>query len=77
MAGGPPPIYVGFGSVVVDDLVAMTSKEIQRPTGAFLNTNVQDTIIEATRQAGVRALVSIGWARDLCFILRVLLIMLP
>lgn len=68
---------MGFGSVVVDDPVAMTSKEIQRSTGALINPNVQDTIIEATKQAGVRALVSLGWVRDLCFILRVLLIMRP
>ncbi|KAE9401511.1 glycosyltransferase family 1 protein [Gymnopus androsaceus JB14] len=41
---GEPPVYIGFGSVVVDDSAAMTN-----------------TIFEATRQAGVRALVSAGW----------------
>ncbi|KIK62425.1 glycosyltransferase family 1 protein [Collybiopsis luxurians FD-317 M1] len=44
LAAGEPPVYIGFGSVVVDDPTAMTT-----------------TIIEATRQAGVRALVSAGW----------------
>ncbi|KAF8913387.1 hypothetical protein CPB85DRAFT_1561165 [Mucidula mucida] len=44
LEAGPPPIYIGFGSVVVDDPEAMTH-----------------TIFEATRQAGVRALVSAGW----------------
>ncbi|KZT54368.1 glycosyltransferase family 1 protein [Calocera cornea HHB12733] len=41
---GEPPIYIGFGSVPVED-----------PTGL---TNL---IFEATKQAGVRALVSAGW----------------
>ncbi|KAI3615744.1 glycosyltransferase family 1 protein [Moniliophthora roreri] len=41
---GEPPIYVGFGSVVVEDAAAMTR-----------------TVFEATKQAGVRALVSAGW----------------
>jgi UDP:flavonoid glycosyltransferase YjiC (YdhE family) len=44
LAAGPPPIYIGFGSVVVNDPTKMT----------------QD-IFEATKQAGVRALVSAGW----------------
>ncbi|KAF9026710.1 glycosyltransferase family 1 protein [Hymenopellis radicata] len=44
LEAGPPPIYIGFGSVVVDDPEAMTN-----------------TIFAATRQAGVRALVSAGW----------------
>ena len=44
LAAGPPPIYIGFGSVVVEDPAQMT----------------QD-IFEATRLAGVRALVSAGW----------------
>lgn len=37
-------MYIGFGSVVVEDPAAMTK-----------------TIFEATKQAGVRALVSAGW----------------
>ncbi|KAJ6606176.1 UDP-Glycosyltransferase/glycogen phosphorylase [Mycena vulgaris] len=45
LAAGEPPVYIGFGSVVVDDAAAMTK-----------------TIFEATEQAGVRALVSAGWA---------------
>nr|GAT54436.1 glycosyltransferase family 1 protein [Mycena chlorophos] len=44
LAAGEPPVYIGFGSVVVDDPRAMTK-----------------TIFEATKQAGVRALVSAGW----------------
>ncbi|PBK62939.1 glycosyltransferase family 1 protein [Armillaria solidipes] len=44
LAAGDAPIYIGFGSVVVDDSATMTS-----------------TIFEATKQAGVRALVSAGW----------------
>ncbi|KAF8890234.1 glycosyltransferase family 1 protein [Mucidula mucida] len=46
LAAGPVPIYIGFGSVVVDDPVAMTK-----------------TIFEATKQAGVRLLLSSGWAK--------------
>ncbi|KAL0069223.1 hypothetical protein AAF712_003586 [Marasmius tenuissimus] len=44
LAAGDPPIYIGFGSVVVDDAAVMT-----------------ETVFEATRRAGVRALVSAGW----------------
>ncbi|KAK0185951.1 glycosyltransferase family 1 protein [Armillaria mellea] len=44
LAAGDAPIYIGFGSVVVDDPAAMTA-----------------TIFAATKQAGVRALVSAGW----------------
>ncbi|KAL0569753.1 hypothetical protein V5O48_012214 [Marasmius crinis-equi] len=44
LAAGDPPIYIGFGSVVVDDSAAMTR-----------------TVFEATKKAGVRALVSAGW----------------
>ncbi|KAK0458621.1 glycosyltransferase family 1 protein [Desarmillaria tabescens] len=44
LAAGDAPIYIGFGSVVVDDPATMTR-----------------TIFEATKQAGVRALVSAGW----------------
>ncbi|KAL0566939.1 hypothetical protein V5O48_015053 [Marasmius crinis-equi] len=44
LAAGDPPVYIGFGSVVVEDATAMT-----------------ETVFEATRRAGVRALVSAGW----------------
>ena len=44
MAAGDAPVYIGFGSVVVEDPAAMTK-----------------TIFEATKKAGVRALVSAGW----------------
>ncbi|KAL0575377.1 hypothetical protein V5O48_006590 [Marasmius crinis-equi] len=44
LAAGDPPVYIGFGSVVVEDSAAMT-----------------ETVFEATRKAGVRALVSAGW----------------
>ncbi len=41
---GPPPVYIGFGSIVVDDPNAMTN-----------------TIFEAVKKTGIRALVSKGW----------------
>ncbi|TKA30666.1 hypothetical protein B0A50_02386 [Salinomyces thailandicus] len=41
---GDPPIYIGFGSIVVDDPDAFTNM-----------------IFEATKKAGVRALVNKGW----------------
>ncbi|KII89415.1 glycosyltransferase family 1 protein [Plicaturopsis crispa FD-325 SS-3] len=44
LAAGPPPVYIGFGSVVVNDSKAMS-----------------ETIFSATKNAGVRALVSAGW----------------
>ncbi|PBK62940.1 UDP-Glycosyltransferase/glycogen phosphorylase [Armillaria solidipes] len=44
LAAGDAPIYIGFGSVVVDNPATMTA-----------------TIFAATKQAGVRALVSAGW----------------
>jgi hypothetical protein len=42
---GPPPIYIGFGSIVVEDSAKLTG-----------------LIIEAVREAGVRAIVSRGWS---------------
>ncbi|CAK7200948.1 hypothetical protein SEUCBS139899_003648 [Sporothrix eucalyptigena] len=42
---GPPPVYIGFGSIVVDD-----------PDGLTKN------VVEAVNKAGVRAIVSKGWA---------------
>ncbi|KAF9265967.1 glycosyltransferase family 1 protein [Marasmius fiardii PR-910] len=44
LAAGDAPVYIGFGSVVVDDAATMTR-----------------TVFEATKKAGVRALVSAGW----------------
>ncbi|PVF99017.1 UDP-Glycosyltransferase/glycogen phosphorylase [Serendipita vermifera] len=44
LAAGPAPIYIGFGSVVVED-----PKEMTR------------VIFQATKEAGVRALLSVGW----------------
>ncbi|WPH01443.1 UDP-Glycosyltransferase/glycogen phosphorylase [Acrodontium crateriforme] len=41
---GEPPVYIGFGSIVVDDPNAFT-----------------DLIFEATKRAGVRALINKGW----------------
>lgn len=46
LEAGPPPIYVGFASIMVEDAVKLT-----------------DTIYEALKLAGVRAVVSKGWAR--------------
>ncbi|OQV02975.1 hypothetical protein CLAIMM_08082 [Cladophialophora immunda] len=45
LADGPPPVYVGFGSIVVKDPEKMTK-----------------IIFDAIAEAGVRALVSVGWA---------------
>ncbi|KXX80126.1 Sterol 3-beta-glucosyltransferase [Madurella mycetomatis] len=42
---GPPPIYIGFGSIVINDPEAVT-----------------DTLLEAIRCTGVRAIISKGWS---------------
>lgn len=42
---GPTPIYVGFGSIVLDDPEQLTQ-----------------TIVNAVREAGVRAIISKGWS---------------
>ncbi|KAH7045850.1 hypothetical protein B0J12DRAFT_627325, partial [Macrophomina phaseolina] len=44
LAAGPPPLYIGFGSIVVDDPSALTQ-----------------TVLEAVRRSGQRALISRGW----------------
>ncbi|RPA72901.1 UDP-Glycosyltransferase/glycogen phosphorylase [Ascobolus immersus RN42] len=44
LRAGDPPVYIGFGSIVVDDPNKLTQ-----------------TIFEAVRLAGVRAIVSKGW----------------
>ena len=44
LADGEPPVYIGFGSIVVDDPDQFTA-----------------LIFDATKKAGVRALVSKGW----------------
>lgn len=43
---GPAPVYIGFGSIVIDDPEAFTN-----------------LILEAVEAAGVRAIVSKGWAK--------------
>lgn len=45
LSAGPAPIYVGFGSIVIDDPEALTK-----------------TVFDAIELAGVRAVVSKGWA---------------
>ncbi|KAF6843733.1 UDP-glucose,sterol transferase [Colletotrichum musicola] len=45
LAAGPPPVYIGFGSIVLDD-----------------PQRVCNTILEAVRLAGVRAIISKGWS---------------
>lgn len=45
LGAGPPPVYIGFGSIVVDNPEKLTSM-----------------IYGAVKRAGVRALVSKGWA---------------
>ncbi|KAI1123670.1 sterol glucosyltransferase [Nemania abortiva] len=42
---GPPPVYIGFGSIVVDNPTELTR-----------------ILLEATKEAGVRALISRGWS---------------
>jgi UDP:flavonoid glycosyltransferase YjiC (YdhE family) len=44
LAAGPPPVYIGFGSSVVEDPDGLTQ-----------------TIFNAVRKSGVRAIVSKGW----------------
>ncbi|KAF9889619.1 hypothetical protein FE257_007127 [Aspergillus nanangensis] len=44
LEAGPPPIYIGFGSIVVEDPNALT-----------------ETVLEAVRLTGQRALISQGW----------------
>lgn len=46
LAAGPPPLYVGFGSIVLDDPERLTK-----------------IILEATRECGVRAIISRGWSK--------------
>ncbi|THX69963.1 UDP-Glycosyltransferase/glycogen phosphorylase [Aureobasidium pullulans] len=46
LEAGTPPVYIGFGSIVIEDPEALT-----------------DTILEAVRMTGVRALVSRGWSK--------------
>ncbi|KAK4118847.1 glycosyltransferase family 1 protein [Parathielavia appendiculata] len=43
---GTPPIYIGFGSIVIDDAEALTN-----------------TLLEAVRSTGVRAIISRGWSK--------------
>lgn len=45
LAVGTTPIYIGFGSIVIDEPKALT-----------------DTILDAIRLTGVRAIVSRGWS---------------
>ncbi|KAI0487705.1 sterol glucosyltransferase [Xylaria cf. heliscus] len=42
---GPPPVYIGFGSIVIDDPAELTQ-----------------VLLDATKAAGVRALISRGWS---------------
>lgn len=46
---GEPPIYIGFGSIVVDDPKRLT-----------------ETLFEAVRRTGRRALISKGWSKLGC-----------
>lgn len=46
LRAGPPPIYIGFGSIVMDNAEKMTQ-----------------TIMEAVKSCGVRAIVSEGWSK--------------
>lgn len=52
LASGPPPVYIGFGSVIVPDpgIFPPNLDELTR------------TIIDAVVKAGVRAIVSKGWS---------------
>ncbi|PVH82903.1 glycosyltransferase family 1 protein [Cadophora sp. DSE1049] len=46
LRAGPPPIYIGFGSIVMENAEKMTQ-----------------TIMEAVKSCGVRAIVSEGWSK--------------
>ncbi|KAK4099183.1 glycosyltransferase family 1 protein [Parathielavia hyrcaniae] len=46
LEAGAPPIYIGFGSIVIDDVEALTN-----------------TLLEAIRSTGVRAIISRGWSK--------------
>ncbi|CAI7587687.1 unnamed protein product [Penicillium pancosmium] len=45
LQAGPPPVYIGFGSIVVDDPQKLIN-----------------TVVEAVKLAGIRAIVSKGWS---------------
>lgn len=45
LEAGPPPIYIGFGSIIINDPEAVT-----------------DTLLEAIRSTGIRAIISKGWS---------------
>ncbi|KAJ9125420.1 hypothetical protein QFC22_000381 [Naganishia vaughanmartiniae] len=65
LQSGPPPIYIGFGSIVVDDPDALTGEPNLREEERFHSLkrpNLVAIVFEATRLAGVRALVSAGWS---------------
>ena len=63
MKNGEPPIYVGFGSVVVEDATAMTRKYTSGRLFGIKGTWLRwaETIFDAVEKAGCRALVSAGW----------------
>jgi UDP:flavonoid glycosyltransferase YjiC (YdhE family) len=46
LQAGPPPIYIGFGSIVVAEPQKLTM-----------------ILVEAIRNAGVRAIISSGWSK--------------
>jgi sterol 3beta-glucosyltransferase len=62
LESGPTPIYVGFGSIVVDDPDGFTRKRTTRRREFRLTLLLTGLLLEAIKQSGVRALLSAGWS---------------
>lgn len=59
LEAGEAPVYIGFGSVVIKDPAAMTGMCPPQKLDCKL---IADMLFAAIAQAGVRAIVSAGWA---------------
>jgi len=57
LSKGEPPIYVGFGSIVVKDPEGLTSRFADG-----LPANLPEIVLAAIEKTGVRAILSSGWA---------------
>ena len=67
LKGGKTPIYIGFGSIVVEDPVRLTGEHGGVVTGRWDDLEADrvcsDILLEAVAKSGVRALISMGWSR--------------
>ncbi|TFK45549.1 glycosyltransferase family 1 protein [Heliocybe sulcata] len=65
LGGGARPVYIGFGSVVVDDPKGMTSESTSILTAlldTYGNPTIHvDIIVQAIRNSGTRAILFAGW----------------